>query len=164
LNLYLIRHGLANWPDWADDDDKRPLTPEGARLIQAAGRGLARLGLKPEFILHSPLVRARETASHLALALGASDRLRKYGPLRPGFDQTRLKYLLSEYAHCEELMLVGHNPDMAKAIQALTGGGVKFPEGAVACIKVGESESPLAGLLLWLATAEILAGLAAGRG
>jgi phosphohistidine phosphatase len=164
LNLYLVRHGLANWPNWAHDDDARPLTPAGVEAIRAAGRGLAMLGLEPEFVLHSPLVRARETASHLALALGVSDRLRECGPLRPGFDQSRLKHLLSEYAHCEALMWVGHNPDMSNAVQTLTGGEVKLPEGAVACIKVNKPESPSSGPLLWLATAEILAGLAAGRG
>src|SRR5262245_5036258 len=112
-----MRHGPATWPNWADSDGKRPLTPDGTALIQAEGRALAKLGPRPDVILHSPLVRARETATHIATALNLSDRLTECQPLQPGFDFNRLRYLLKEYAQCESIFLVGHMPDLADVIR-----------------------------------------------
>lgn len=159
MNLYLMRHGPATWPNWRDADNQRPLTPAGAALIQAEGRALAKLGLQPEAILHSPLVRARETATHIATALGLLDHLHECPPLQPGFDFNRLCYLLKDYTHYESLFLVGHMPDVADVVRSLTKAEVKFSEGTVAHLKLSKpSESPT-GTLIWLVTAEMLAAL-----
>lgn len=160
MNLYLMRHGPATWPNWHDADSKRPLTPKGAAMIQAEGRALAKLGLQPDVILHSPLVRARETAAHIAAALQRLDCLRECQPLQPGFDFNRLRYLLKEYAHCESLWLVGHMPDVADVVRALTKADVKFSEGTVAHISLSQANESPTGTLLWLATAEMLTALA----
>jgi phosphohistidine phosphatase len=154
--LYLIRHGLATWSHWGGPDNERPLTPEGARLIEAEGAALACLGLQPAWILHSPLQRARQTAELIAEALNRSDQLRASELLRPGFDPNTLKQLLRQYPIVESLMLVGHAPDMGEVTRALTGGQVKFKEGAVACVQIEKPETDSQGVLLWLAVAEML--------
>ena len=159
MNLYLMRHGPATWPNWHDADAKRPLTPEGAALIQAEGRALAKLDLQPDMILHSPLVRARETATHIAAALNRLDHLHECQPLQPGFDFNRLCYVLKEYAQCESLFLVGHLPDMADVVRALIKAEVKFSEGTVAHLKISKPNESPTGSLLWLATAELLTAL-----
>src|SRR4029079_18690215 len=69
IELYLIRHGLAEergeaWPD----DAKRPLTQEGMARLRKSARGLARLGVAFDTILTSPLVRTRQTADAVASA------------------------------------------------------------------------------------------------
>lgn len=157
MNLYLLRHGIATWAPgaWQGDDDKRPLTPEGLKQMVGVGEALALLGLRPQFILHSPLLRAAETARHIAKALALPGRLKEYPPLR-SLDQTRLGYMLREYAQCEELMVVGHMPDMGYAVKALTGGEAKFIEGTVAHIKVSKPSEAPSGALVWLAPAEML--------
>jgi phosphohistidine phosphatase len=159
MHLYLMRHGPASWPNWAEADDKRPLTPDGASLIQAEGRALAKLGLQPDVILYSPLVRARETATHIAAALNLLDHLRECQPLQPGFDFNRLRYVLNEYADRESLFLVGHMPDVADVTRALTKAEVKFSEGTIAHLKVSKPNESPKGTLLWLATAELLTAL-----
>ncbi len=156
MNLYLVRHGFANWPSWPGSDAERPLTPEGIQLIQAVGEGLARLGLRPDLILHSPLVRARQTAELIAEALELYDRLQACEPLSPGFNHKALKKLLREHAEREALMLVGHAPDIGAVIQSLTGGAVKFKEGAVAHVKIEKPDAEPEGTLVWLAPAELL--------
>ncbi len=40
--IYLVRHGVASWPAWQGADAERPLTAEGARMMEAAAAGLAR--------------------------------------------------------------------------------------------------------------------------
>jgi phosphohistidine phosphatase len=158
LNLYLVRHGLATWPAgaWPGSDAERPLTPEGERIIRAEGAALARLGLQPDLILHSPLLRARQTAELIAEALGLADRAQAHDLLSPGFDHKALKELLHEHAGREALMLVGHAPDMGKVVEKITGGAVKIKEGAVACVKIDKPDGTPEGTLFWLATAELL--------
>ena len=67
--LYLIRHGVAEergekWPD----DTKRSLRADGIARMRRAAKGLARLGVKFDVVLTSPLVRTRQTADIVAAA------------------------------------------------------------------------------------------------
>lgn len=150
MRLCLVRHGLANWPAWGGVDAERPLNPAGLRLLQAVGPRLAALGLRPDLVLHSPYRRAHQTAEILAEALGVADRLQAYDGLRPGFNAKELNKLLAAQAHCPELMLVGHAPDVAEALRSLTGGVSQFKEGTVALLNVTELDTNPAGKLLWL--------------
>ena len=156
MRLFLVRHGLATWPSWGGADAERPLNPEGRRVLQAEGSRLAQLRLMPGLILHSPLLRAQQTAEIIAEALGVLDRVRCCERLRPGFNAHELKKLLRENASLEELMLVGHAPDMAEVIKGLTCGEVKLKEGAIALVQVDELDKDPGGTLLWLAPAEVL--------
>ena len=156
MRLLIVRHGLANWPSWGGTDAERPLNPEGIRLLQGEGARLAGLGLKPDLVLHSPLRRAQQTAEILAEALAVEDRVRVWDGLRPGFNFKDLKKLLREFADRDEVMLVGHAPDVANVLKELTGGAVKFKEGTLALVKVDELDKDPEGTLLWLVPAEVL--------
>lgn len=64
MHLYLIRHGIAadrEDPNCPPDAD-RPLTPKGIKRSYAAAQGLRALGVKPDFVLTSPWLRAVQTA------------------------------------------------------------------------------------------------------
>jgi phosphohistidine phosphatase len=160
MHLYFVRHGLASWPAWAGADAERPLNADGQRQIEALGPGLARRlassGRKPNLILHSPLVRARQTAEIIASHLALTDCVEAQTLLEPGFDLPALKKLLKHYPDAKALLLVGHNPDMAEAVTALTEKPVRFKEGTVAHVTFKRSE-PDHAALVWLATAEELA-------
>jgi phosphohistidine phosphatase len=156
MQLLIVRHGLANWPSWGGSDAERPLTPEGIRVIQGAAARLAGLDLKPDLVLHSPMRRAQQTAEILAGALGVADRVRASDRLRPGFNFKDLKKLLSEFAGREEIMLVGHAPDVGTVVKALTGGAVKFKEGTLALVKVDDLDKEGEGTLLWLVPPDVL--------
>jgi uncharacterized protein len=150
MRLYLVRHGLANWPSWGGTDAERPLNPVGLRLLQTAGPQLAALRVRPDLILHSPYRRAQQTAEILAETLGVPDRRQAYDALRPGFNAKELKKLLVAQAQCAELMLVGHAPDVAEIVRCLTGGVSQFKEGTVALVKVDDLDKDPEGTLLWL--------------
>ena len=63
MELYFLRHGIAADEGPADSGDAgRPLTEQGIKKMKEAARGLRRLGVRPEVLLSSPLVRARQTA------------------------------------------------------------------------------------------------------
>src|SRR5437868_170190 len=127
--LYLLRHGIADWPNWTRPDDERPLTEKGARQVQRVARALAKKGVKPELILSSPLPRARQTAEITAEALGL--KVTEDPTLAPGFDAAGLQRLLSERGG-KDLMLVGHEPDFSSVIKSLTGGSVVMAKAGIA--------------------------------
>jgi broad specificity phosphatase PhoE len=46
MQLYFLRHGEADWPDWQKSDDERPLTKRGKREMHEVGAFLARLKVR----------------------------------------------------------------------------------------------------------------------
>ena len=70
IELYLVRHAIAaeRGPKYPDDR-LRPLTPAGAKKFADSVPGLIEMDVVIDFVLTSPLVRARETATLLAAGL-----------------------------------------------------------------------------------------------
>jgi phosphohistidine phosphatase len=62
MELYFLRHGEADWPDWKKSDDERPLTKRGKKEMHEVAAFLVRLKVRPDLILTSPLPRAAQTA------------------------------------------------------------------------------------------------------
>jgi len=65
MHLYVVRHAIAvaRRPDL--DDALRPLTEKGRLRFQAVVRGLERLGVRLDVVLHSPWLRASQTGELL---------------------------------------------------------------------------------------------------
>ena len=132
--VWLLRHGEAE--EAASDDASRRLTPRGKRQAEAAGAALAALGIRPDCCLTSPKVRALETARIAAAALGCEPEVTSR--LAGGdFDLGEL------VAGRGEALLVGHEPDLSRAIQLTTGGRVELKKGGLA----GIAEATLVTLL-----------------
>jgi len=126
--IWLLRHGAAS--DDAPDDFSRPLTETGERQAEAAGRALARLGVTVDACIASPKVRALETARIACRELGTEPE--ESDALRGGdFDPAELA------AGRGEVLLVGHEPDFSRAIQAATGARVELKKGGLAAIEDG---------------------------
>ena len=143
MKLYFLRHGEADWPDWKKSDDERPLTNIGEKEMHEVARFLARLKVKLDLIITSPLPRASQTADIAAEHLKV--RCQEEKMLAPGFGVEDLTRLLRKYPQ-EELMVVGHEPDFTKTIAALTGGSVKLSKAGVALVDLNLRK----GKLLWL--------------
>jgi phosphohistidine phosphatase len=123
--IWLLRHGEAE--DEAADDASRKLTEKGRRQAENAGKAMAALGLELDACLTSPKVRARDTAEVACRELGVEAE--QTDALRGGeFDIAGLT------AGRGNVLLVGHEPDMHRAIQAATGGLVKLKKGGLAAV------------------------------
>jgi phosphohistidine phosphatase len=145
MELYFLRHGEADWPDWKKSDDERPLTKRGKKQMRDVAKFLDRLKVRPNLIVTSPLPRAAQTAEIAADYLKA--KLRKDELLAPGFGPSKLRTVLKRH-RAKGLMLVGHEPDFTQVISELTGASLKLSKGGVALLDVDpESEE---GKLLWL--------------
>jgi phosphohistidine phosphatase len=127
--IWLLRHGDAE--DSAADDAARRLTAKGERQSRAAGAALERLGIELDACLSSPKVRARQTAELSCEPLGLEIELTD--ALRGGdFDPAEVA------AGRGSVLLVGHEPDFSRAIQAATGARVEVKKGGLAAIEDGE--------------------------
>jgi phosphohistidine phosphatase len=144
MKLYLLRHGKADWPNWNQPDDERPLTEEGRKQTAAVAKFLARLEIAPA-ILTSPLPRASQTAEIAGKHLKA--KVRTEPLLRPGFDTKKLRRILQNFSG-QSLMVVGHEPDFTHTIFQLTGGSTKMSKAGVALVEL--ETGSMKGELRWL--------------
>jgi phosphohistidine phosphatase len=127
--LWLMRHGDAAE---GSPDAERPLTEKGEQQARAAGRALAKLGVRPSACLTSPKLRAAETARLACEQLGVEPQ---HEPKLAGgpFDPEALAAGLGD-----DVLLVGHDPDFSMAIHTLTGAQVRMKKGGLAGVEKGE--------------------------
>jgi phosphohistidine phosphatase len=145
MELYFLRHGEADWPNWKKDDDDRPLTKRGKKEMREVAAFLKRVKARPDLIVTSPLPRASQTAEIAAERLKVKCREDKL--LAPGFRRLDLERLLKKYPE-ESLMIVGHEPDFTETISELTGASLKLSKAGVALVELNRSWRD--GRLLWL--------------
>jgi phosphohistidine phosphatase len=128
VRLYLVRHAEA---EPGDPDELRRLTPEGIRQARELGASLRSEGLKPDAILTSPLLRARETGDELGMALGTNPETDER--LAPGATADGLRAAVS--GRGEVVVAIGHQPDFGQIAAALSGGPEpRFPAGGLAVV------------------------------
>jgi phosphohistidine phosphatase len=154
---YFLRHGPAgDATKWEGADFDRPLTQDGIKRIAREAKTIAALELELDAIITSPLVRARQTAEIVADELKLRERLHQDDRVGLGFSPARLADILRDNERASAVMLVGHEPSMSSTVGELIGGGeVDLKKGALACVEVTR-ESPLCGVLLWLASPRLL--------
>ena len=118
-----------------------------------------------DFVLTSPLVRARETATLLAAGLEAeagAGRDRSARARRPSL-RPSIEAIKSHAKRHRRLALVGHEPDLGELAARLLGarGGVEFKKGAVCLIDVDGATPGGPGTLRWLLPPKALRALEA---
>src|SRR4051812_46899950 len=126
--LYLLRHGIAvphGTPGY-DEDDQRPLTPQGERRMKQVARGLRRLDLELDRIVTSPLPRARRTAEIVAKILKCEEVLEDADALRADRSAASIRDWIGTQPE-PRLMLVGHDPWISELVGLLTPGAVAVP-------------------------------------
>jgi phosphohistidine phosphatase len=112
MRLLIVRHAEAG-P--GSPDELRVLTPLGREQAWELGRRLRELGVAPDAVVSSPLLRARETA--VALGLGEPQVDER---LAPGATPEDIREAAE--GRGETVVVVGHQPDCGHAVAALTGG------------------------------------------
>lgn len=131
MELFLIRHAIA---EDGDDDDARPLSAKGSRRFKDIVLGLNRLGIRFHRILHSPKLRAVQTAEMLAPLL---DGALEQTPLLAISPATALLELLAGEAE-GVVAVVGHEPYLSTLLawlvtgEATLGGAFELKKGSVA--------------------------------
>ena len=112
MRLLLVRHAIAldrGTPGVADS--VRPLTEEGIAKFKRTARGLASL-VKPDLILTSPILRAKQTAELLAKQW-PDVGIHESGPLESG-SRDRFEDSLGKLSKSTLIAAVGHEPHMSE--------------------------------------------------
>ena len=65
IQIYVVRHGVAEPKDARAHDEDRRLTPAGRRELRRVVKGLKDAGVRFDAVYTSPWVRARQTAAEL---------------------------------------------------------------------------------------------------
>ncbi len=120
MELYFIRHGIAEDTSEYEDDRMRPLTDKGRIKTEKVAQRLVQLEIKFDLILTSPLIRAKQTAKILHRA-GLSSILEESHHLAP--EGSLQNWLKSHYpASIQTIALVGHQPNLANWAEQLIWG------------------------------------------
>jgi phosphohistidine phosphatase len=153
MELYLVRHAIAEEALPGQPDDTRPLSPQGVERFREVVKGLKRLNLRFDRLYHSPKLRAVQTADLLGPLLDGESEVTPYLAEPPGPKLLRA-------VQGETVALVGHEPWMSQLCALLTlgdsqaGRSFVFKKGGVA--HLGGEPKPGGMRLLALLTPRIL--------
>lgn len=154
MRVILVRHGDADAeiPEGLEDD-ARALTARARQALPAHFAQLVPHIGKPNLILMSPLVRAVQTATILAQALGWEGPLKTHRGLFPDGPVGAIEALLGAHPG-ETIVLVGHQPSMGSAAAHFLG-MASFPRPVTPGTVIGierPDDQPSAARLLFYGT------------
>ncbi len=139
MQLLIIRHAIAvprGTPGVPDED--RPLTPEGEQKFREAAEGLAKLVDRPDALLTSPWLRARQTAAIAAAAWGRLEPKETASLASGSFEEQAA--VLDRYPDGATVAVVGHEPWVSELLARLLGtrhdARLEFKKGGAALVQV----------------------------
>jgi phosphohistidine phosphatase len=142
MEIFLVRHAIAVERSADRPDAARPLSERGRARFSRAVRGMARLELRFDRVLHSPWLRAVQTAELLA-PITDGDGAREETERLADDPDAALLALAARHPQAARVAFVGHEPWMGELLSLLVLGtaahGERFPfkKGGVAWL-VGE--------------------------
>jgi phosphohistidine phosphatase len=141
--LHLLRHAKSSWTDPSLGDHERPLAPRGRRAAMRVAHYANSHGIRPDLVLSSSALRARETLELLMPALGPGAEVRFDDDLYGANADELLGRVRAVNDRITSLLLVGHNPGLHDLATNLAGDGeplakellrARFPTGALAIL------------------------------
>ena len=167
MNLFILRHGIA-----ADrsagyaNDELRPLTSKGIRRMQREAEGINAIGVAPNLIISSTLVRAMQTAEIVQQGLSEPPRMVTSRALVPEAHPSQiLRELADGHSSLRSVMVVGHEPHMSSLVAYILTGQISWlidmKKGALVSIDLSPSGR---GRLLWALAPRQLRALAKRNG
>lgn len=113
MNLFILRHASAGTrrPN-PTVDVKRQLDKDGKRQCIQLGHVLAALSVNFDLIVSSPLKRSLQTAQLVGTETGYETPILITDALRPDATFPQFQRLLHECSAYENVMVVGHNPNI----------------------------------------------------
>ena len=144
LTLSLLRHAKSSWDDPALEDFDRPLSKRGETAAPRMGAYMAAQGLRPDLVLCSPAVRARQTLDLVLARLSGSPTVTYedgFYLAAPSVLLARIRKIAAKVHHA---LIVGHDPGIQGLALELSHAGkaagmaalrAKFPTAALAVIR-----------------------------
>jgi phosphohistidine phosphatase len=152
MELYLLRHGIAENGAPGRRDADRALTPEGKKKLRDVLKVAANAGLSPGRILTSPYRRAVETAEIAADLLGYTAELVRTEALTPDSSPRNVWQEIRIYREDPQLLLASHEPLLSQCVAFLLSSpslAVDMKKGGLVRIDLERLGPEPSGLLKW---------------
>jgi len=152
MEVFILRHGLAEDASHSGLDADRKLTAEGEDKIRRTASALRKLSLEFDRILSSPYARARRTAELVHETMEHPGKLEFSERLIPSASAVSALELLQQRG--KSILVVGHEPHLSSLASLLLTGtlhlSVLLKKGGLIRISCHGSIAPGAGTLEWL--------------
>ena len=123
MNLYVLRHASAGTRRTNPAlDVKRPLDKDGKRQCIQLAQVLTALSVNFDLIVSSPLKRSLQTAQLVGTETGYESPIVISKALAPDATYAEFQRLLHECSSYENVMVVGHNPNITAFLMRLVCG------------------------------------------
>ena len=124
MNLFILRHASAG-TSRANPllDLKRPIDKDGKTQCLQLAHVLNALNLNFDLVVSSPLKRAQQTAQLVATETGYEQKLLISNALAPAATFAQFQRLLRDSSTSENILVVGHNPNLTQFLGQLLGVG-----------------------------------------
>ena len=153
MQIYRLRHGIAEDARPGQADADRALTPEGIKRLREILKRARTASVAPTVIVTSPYVRARQTAELAKEILGYEDELSPSSKLTPMASPMDTWAEVRALRREPSLLLVGHEPHMSSFTGYLLGTPelrVDFKKGAMVRIDLLDFGVHPRGILKWM--------------
>jgi phosphohistidine phosphatase len=155
MNLYVLRHASAGLKRINPVlDSKRPLDKEGKSHCLQLAHVLNAMKISFDLVVSSPLKRSLQTAQLVATETGFEQNIVISNGLSPAASFADFQKLLRDCANYENVLVVGHNPNLTNFLGQLLAGpaettipGVRLRKGSLARISLMRGPAVLQSLL-----------------
>lgn len=113
MEIYLLRHGIADDAGPGHPDSERALTGEGREKLRRVLKRARAAGVSPSLILSSPYRRAVETADEAADVLSYKGKIRRTSALTPNASPHEIWNEIRESKDETGILLASHEPLMS---------------------------------------------------
>jgi phosphohistidine phosphatase len=128
MNLYILRHASAGVRRVNPTlDQKRPLDKDGKRHCLQLAHVLNAMDVQFDLIVSSPLKRCMQTASLVGTESGYETKILPSAALAPDATFDQFQKLLRDSARYENVLLVGHNPNLTAFLGSLLAPAANCP-------------------------------------
>jgi phosphohistidine phosphatase len=121
MQIYLLRHAIAEVAQSGHSDADRALTADGKEKLRRVLRRAGAAGVRPSSIASSPLRRALETAAEAAEVLDYKGKVVEWRALLPEVSPYDLWEEIRRHADEPAILLAGHEPQMSAMTAFLLG-------------------------------------------
>jgi phosphohistidine phosphatase len=153
MEVYILRHGIAEDAHGGMRDEDRKLTAEGRERLAALLRTAVRGRVRPSLVLTSPYVRAVQTAEMAASELGYSGSVVETKALVPDASPQDVWTEIRTHKDEDSILLASHNPLCSRLPGYFLGAPdaqVHFGKGAMVCIEFDRFGPEPRGILRWM--------------
>jgi phosphohistidine phosphatase len=156
MEIYILRHGIADPRELGLPDGERKLTVKGRQALQTMLELARKVEVRPEIVFTSPLKRAQETAA-MASEVLACPRLIETSHLLPTAAPSTLWREITAHKDVSRVLVTGHEPHLGHFIGFLLEVAliVDLKKGSLVRVTTRRRTGPPRGVLKWFLTPKL---------